>query len=107
MAGRIIGFGSCMLCAIPFFLIVIMNRNNTEPIQFWTGDDSLKKIVNNVKDYNREMRQLYFLYGNIFVVAGLSFLIYPLLGVVLVVFQCTFGLFLLYKYYKKILRKYS
>lgn len=107
MAGRIIGFGSCMLCAIPFFMIVILNRNNIEPIQFWTGDDSLKGIVNHVKDYNREMGQLYYIYGNIFAVAGLSFLIYPLLGVALIVFQCTIGLILLYKCYKKILAKYS
>ena len=52
MAERIIGLVCCLLCAFPFFVIGIYNKDSREPIHFWSGDVSLKNKVKDVKGYN-------------------------------------------------------
>ena len=42
MAEKIIGLISCLLCAVPFLIIGIFERNSREPITFWSGDKTLK-----------------------------------------------------------------
>lgn len=42
MVGRIIGLVSSLLCALPFFIIAIYNQDSKEPINFWSGDTTLK-----------------------------------------------------------------
>ena len=59
MVGRIVGLISCVMCAIPFLIIAAYNKDSKEPINFWSGDTTLKGKVRNVKDYNREMALLY------------------------------------------------
>lgn len=71
MAGRIIGLISCLMCAVPFLIISLYNRNSSEPINFWSGDTSLKKKVKNVCDYNKEMSGLYKRCAIAFLVAGI------------------------------------
>lgn len=44
MVGRIIGFISCVMCAIPFLIIAIYNKDSKEPINFWSGDTTLRRI---------------------------------------------------------------
>ena len=107
MAGRIIGFLSCMMCAIPFWVIAKYNVDGKDPISFWSGDTSLKQKVTNVKAYNREMVAMYKKYAALFLAAGVGFCVHPLVGVALVCLACTAGLWLLYRGYKKILRRYS
>lgn len=107
MVGRIIGFISCVMCAIPFLIIAIYNKNSKEPINFWSGDTTLKEKVRNVKDYNREMALLYKKCSIVFLITGISFIAAPVAGVILICFDCTLGIYLMYKNYKRILSMYS
>ncbi len=55
MFGKIIGLISCLMCAFPFFIIGIFNKDSKEPISFWSGDTTLKSKVKNVAEYNEKM----------------------------------------------------
>ena len=41
MAEKIVGLISCLLCAVPFLIIGIFEKNSKEPITFWSGDKTL------------------------------------------------------------------
>lgn len=103
MVGRIVGLISCVMCAIPFLIIAIYNKDSKEPINFWSGDTTLKGKVKNVKDYNREMALLYKRCS----IAGIGFIVTPIVGVVLICLDCTLGIYIMYKNYKRILSSYS
>ena len=107
MVGSIVGLIACVMCAIPFLIIAIYNKDSKEPINFWSGDTTLKGKVRNVKDYNREMVLLYKRCAIAFLITGIGFLVKPIVGVVLICFDCTLGIYLMYKNYKKILNRYS
>lgn len=107
MVGRIVGLVSCLLCAFPFFIISIYNKDSREPIRFWSGDTSLKDVVKNVKGYNAEMAGLYKRCGLFFLLTGILFVIFPVAGIVFIVFDCSIGIYLAYRAYKGILGKYS
>ena len=59
MVGRVIGLVSCLMCAIPFLIISVYNKDSKEPINFWSGDTTLKSKVKNVGEYNKKMAVLY------------------------------------------------
>ena len=59
MAEKIVGLISCLLCAVPFLIIGIFEKNSKEPITFWSGDKTLKSKVKDVTAYNLEMGMLY------------------------------------------------
>ncbi len=59
MIGRIIGLVSCLMCAVPFLIIGIYEKDSKEPINFWSGDTTLKSKVKDVCGYNKEMAVLY------------------------------------------------
>lgn len=42
MAEKIVGLISCLLCAVPFLIIGIFEKNSKEPITFWSGDKNVK-----------------------------------------------------------------
>lgn len=107
MVGRIIGLISCLMCAFPFFIISIYNKNSEEPINFWSGDTTLKSKVQNVCAYNKEMSLLYKKCAAAFLITGIGFLLMPVIGVIMVCFDCTAGIYLVYQKYKKILGLYS
>lgn len=107
MAGRIIGFISCVMCAVPFLIIAIYNKDSKEPINFWSGDTTLKEKVKNVKEYNQEMALLYKRYSIAFLISGVGFIVTPAAGFILICFDCTLGIYLVYKNYKRILNLYS
>lgn len=107
MFGRIVGFISCVMCAIPFLIIAIYNKNSKEPISFWSGDITLKSKVKNVKEYNKEMSLLYKTCAMVFFVTGIAFFIIPIIGVIMICFECTLGIYFVYRKYKKILQLYS
>ena len=96
MVGRIVGLISCVMCAVPFLIISIYNKDSKEPINFWSGDTTLKGKVRNVKDYNREMALLYKRCAIAFLITGMGFLVTPIVGVVLICFDCTLGIYLMY-----------
>jgi len=107
MLGRIIALVSCLMCAFPFFVIAIFNKDSKDPINFWSGDTTLKDKVRNVHEYNIEMAALYKKCAIAFVITGIGFLAVTLVGVVLLCFDCTLGIYIVYRNYKKILEKYS
>lgn len=107
MVGRIVGLVCCLLCAFPFLVIGIYNRDSIEPVNFWSGDTSLKDKVKDVKGYNTEMAGLYKKCAFFFLMAGILFVIFPIAGIVLLVLGCTVGIYLAYQIYKRILGRYS
>jgi hypothetical protein len=107
MFGKIIGLISCLMCAFPFFIIGIFNKDSKEPISFWSGDTTLKSKVKNVAEYNEKMAALYKKCAIVFVISGIVWLISPVVGVVAICFDCTLGIWLVYKNYKRILDLYS
>ena len=107
MLGRIIGLISCLMCAFPFLIIGIFNKDSKEPISFWSGDTTLKSRVKNVAEYNEKMAALYKKCALVFVISGMGWFIRPVAGVVMICFDCTLGIWLVYKNYKRILDLYS
>lgn len=107
MFGQIVGLICGIMCAIPFFIISIYDKDSLEPITFWSGDTTLKSKVKNLPEYNREMAALYKKCAYAFLIMGLSlFFMFPL-GIVILVFNCTVGIYLVWRVYKKILERYS
>ncbi|MGN0339062.1 MAG: hypothetical protein ACI4D0_01055 [Lachnospira sp.] len=106
MAGRIIGFISCVMCAVPLLIIAIYNKDSKEPISFWSGDKTLKGKVTNIKEYNREMALLYKRWAISFIIAGIGVIVIPVVGVILICLDCTLGIYLVYRKYKRILSMY-
>ncbi len=107
MVGRIIALVSCLLCAFPFFVISVYNKDSREPIIFWSGDTSLKDKVKDVKGYNTEIAGLYKKCALFFLLTGILFIVFPIAGTVLLVFDCSVGIYLAYRIYKGILGRYS
>ncbi len=107
MFGRIVGLIACIMCAFPFLIISIYNKDSKEPINFWSGDTTLKSKVINVPEYNKEMASLYKKCSVAFFITGICFLIVPIIGVIMVCFDCTIGIYLVYRNYKRILSLYS
>lgn len=104
--GGVIGFVSCLLCAFPFFVIGHFEKGSREPIVFWTGDESLKEKVKDVKGYNQEMSKLYKRCALTFVVTGVLCMIHMGVGAVCILSKCTIGIYVLWKLYKNILSRY-
>lgn len=107
MVGRIIGLIACIMCAFPFVIISVYDKDSKEPINFWSGDTTLKSKVKNVQEYNKEMAGLYKKCAIAFLVTGIGFLIFSMLGIIMLCFDCTLGIYLVYRNYKKILNLYS
>ena len=107
MAARIIGFICYILCAVPFWVIAKCSINSKTPISFWSGDTSLKDKVKDVSAYNREMAVVYNRYGWCYAAAAVGGAVHPIAGVVILALDCTVGIFLVYRAYKRILSKYS
>ena len=107
MTGRIIGAFSCLLCAFPFFMIPRCSKDSNTPIAFWSGDSTLKDRVINVPLYNDAMTALYKKYAVSFLVSAITFVCAPVIGVALLCLNCTVGVYLLYRCYRKILAQYS
>lgn len=107
MFGKIVGLISGLMCAFPFWIIGTYNKDSREPISFWSGDTSLRTKVTNVKEYNNEMAKLYRKCALAFVVMGLLLFLNLYLGTAVLVFNCTLGIYIVYRAYKKILGKYS
>lgn len=102
-----IGLVSCLLCAWPFLIMACFGKDSKTPISFWSGDQSLSDRITNVKDYNAKMAKLYGRCAAAFVIAGICCLVFWVIGIALVLAECTFGLYYVYKSYKKMLNAYT
>lgn len=106
MSGRIIGMISCILCAVPFWIIGYYNKNSREPIPFWSGDKSLKEKVKDIQGYNAKMSRLYIRCALAFAAAGVICLIHLGLGISVLLLECTFGIYVVWRIYKNILQQH-
>lgn len=106
MAERVIGLVSCVMCAIPFWIMAKYDVNSKTPINFWSGDTTLTGIVKDVPEYNREMAKLYGSYGLMYFICGIGCLLFPPLGYGLLCLTVV-GIAFVYRSYKKILKKYA
>ena len=96
------------MCAVPFLIISVFNKDSVTPITFWSGgENKLKDKINNINAYNQEMALLYRKCAIAFLIAGICSCIHPIIGIILVVLECTIGVFFVYRNYKKILNKFS
>ena len=107
MCEKIVGFIACFMCALPFFIISTYNKGSKEPITFGSGDTSLKSKVRNIREYNIEMSMLYRKCAMAFLITGSVFFIAPMAGILMICFDCTLGIYIVYHKYKKILNIYS
>lgn len=108
MPERIISCFSCLLCALPFFYLAWEGiQKNAAPLAFWSGDDSLKDKVKDIPAYNAEMSRLYKIVAYSFSLSGILCLIFPLVGIALIILESIAGIYPIWKSYKKILAKYS
>ncbi len=103
----IIGLVSCIMCSVPFWIIAVYDKDSREPIGFWSGDKTLKDKVKNVPEYNKEMAALYKKCAIAFLLSGVGCMISMPIGIALICFDCTVGIYLVYRSYKKSLEKYS
>ncbi len=109
MLAKIVMFVCCVLCAVPFLIISAYNRDNAiTPITFWSGGEGkLKKKLQDIQGYNGEMAAVYRKCALAFLMAGAGALIHMAVGLVILVFDCTVGIYLVHRRYKMILRKYT
>ena len=105
MAEKIIMILCCMLCGLPFWLLAAVGRKGKEPLNFWSGDDRLKAKIADVAAYNHAMGKMYFVYGSLFILAAVLAVFSMVAAVVLLILNCTLGLFLIYKGYGRIVRR--
>ncbi len=108
MAGRIIIFLSCLLCAGAFLLLRYLCGISAKPVQFWTGsEEKLKQIITDVPLYNRKMGAAFQWYGLCWLIAAALGALFPRAGILGIGVLCTLGLYLLYRSYRKTLLKCS
>ena len=107
MAEKIIMILCCVLCGLPFWLLATVGRKGKEPLNFWSGDDRLKAKIEDVAAYNHAMGKMYFVYGSLFILAAVLAVFSMAAAVVLLILNCTLGLFLIYKGYGRILRRFE
>ncbi len=107
MAGRIIGLISFIMCAIPFLVVATFDKNSKTPINFWAGDNTLKDKVKDIENYNKEMAALYKKCAIVLLLTGVIFVIFTVVGIILLMLECTVGIYVFYREYKKILGRYS
>lgn len=108
MLERIVTCVSLLMCAVPFIIIGVFNKESMTPITFWSGrENKLKQELKNIKEYNYAMASLYRKCGAVFLIAGIGSLVHPAVGIVMVGVACTVGYYFAYRSYKGIFEKYS
>ncbi len=109
MPGKIVMLVACFMCSVPFLIIATYNKNDKRtPIPFWSGSEAkLKQELTDIKGYNGVMADAYKKYAILFLLAGAGSMIHMGIGVMLIGINCTFGIYFLYRRYKKALEKYS
>lgn len=108
MLERIVTCVSLLMCAVPFIIIGVLNKESMTPITFWSGkENKLKQELKNIKGYNYAMASLYRKCGAVFLIAGIGSLVHPAVGIVMVGLACTLGFYFAYRSYKEILNNNS
>ena len=108
MFPRIIGALVSLLCATPFYALVLGRSDPHTPIPFWSGDDDrLRDKLSDIPAYNREMAALYTRFAGVLLANALIAGVWPDASFVLLIAILAVGLFLIYRRYRALLAKYS
>lgn len=67
-----LGFVLWALCGFFFIIFGIYTRNAKKAVGFWANAELFP--IENVKEYNRAMEKLWYIYGTIFILLGLPLL---------------------------------
>ena len=94
MGAKIAGFVTCLMCAIPFFIIGHYKNSR------------LRTKIHPVKQFNEEMSKVYLCCALVFCVTGLILLLHVMTGFVFLMLESTAGIFIFRKRYKKVVSKY-
>ena len=105
MAEKVIMILCCVLCGLPFWILAAVGRKGKEPLNFWSGDESLKAKIEDVAAYNNAMGKMYFVYVSVFILSAVLAFFSMAVAVILLILNCTLGLFLIYKCYGRIVRR--
>ena len=108
MVGKFICFFCCLMCAFAFYAMGFGGKERTDPINYFSGDESLKDKVKDLKNYNAEMARMYRYWGLCWVVVGVLYFPLPISGgVAVMIIALGIETIVTYRVYKKILKKYS
>ena len=98
---------SCLLCALVFFFMTVIGEKYGKPICFRRGDGSLGDKIKDIPCYNADMSVLYRVWAAAWMMIGLLALFFPRVGLVLALTNLFAGVYIIYRFYKRIVRKYS
>lgn len=107
MLADIILCASCLLCALTFFFMTVIGEKYGKPISFRYGDGSLSDKIKDVPCYNADMSVLYRVWSAAWMLVALVALFFPRVGLVLALTNLFAGMYIIYRFYKRIVRKYS
>ena len=107
MAGKIVGLISCLFMCGSVFDHRDFRKKQQRTHHFLSGDKTLKSKVKDVIAYNLEMGMLYQKCAFAFMLSGICCLISLGFGIVMLVLDCTAGVYLMYRSYKRILERNS
>ena len=106
LAGLIL-CASCLLCSLAFFFMTVIGEKYGKPIVFRYRDGSLGDKIKDVPCYNADMSVLYRVWAAAWMMIGLLALFFPRVGLALALTNLFAGLYIIYHFYKRIVRKYS
>lgn len=107
MIGSVIGAICCLLCALPFYYVSYFGKNDSTPIAFWSGDESLDSRIKDVDVYNLKMSKLYKYYAHSYLLIGLMLFVFFKFAIGWLIFNCTGGLYLVWYWYQKYVHEYE
>ena len=107
MAGDIIWYVTILGCAALFCGIGLYAINTEKAMWFWAGSTVDPSKITDVKAYNRENAQMWFLYSLWYWIAGIAWIWSAIAALVTLALGCTVGIAILVGTYQKIEKKYK
>lgn len=107
MLADVVLFASCLLCALAFFFMTVIGEKYGKPIGFRHGSGSHNDKIKDIPCYNADMSVLYRVWAAAWMIIALLALFFPRVGLVLALTNLFAGLYIIYHFYKRIVRKYS
>lgn len=99
--------GCSLFCTLLFFFLTFIGEKYGKPICFWGGAKSLEDVVKDIPCYNADMSILYRVWAAAWVITAVISLFLSDIGLVLVIANISIGVYIVYRFYKRILSKYS
>ena len=108
MVGKFVCFFCCLMIAFAFFSMGFGGKDRMDPINYFSGDETLKDKVKDLKNYNAEMSRMYKYWALAWVVVGALYFPLPIsAGVAVMIIALGVETIITYRVHKNILKKYS